>query len=104
MRFCATPGCAIRVPKGHCPAHARMREAGRYNARADVMVGAAAIGLLACLMSLVLYRDKIPPEAVGIISTIAGLFGACLKDAFAFEFGSSRSSQLKDATISNLSR
>lgn len=32
MRFCATPGCAMRVPKGHCPAHARMREQGRYNA------------------------------------------------------------------------
>ena len=33
MRFCATPGCAARVPKGHCPPHARVREAGRYNAQ-----------------------------------------------------------------------
>ena len=32
MRFCATPGCAATVPKGHCPIHARVREAGRYNA------------------------------------------------------------------------
>lgn len=32
MRFCATPGCPVRVPKGHCPAHARQREQGRYNA------------------------------------------------------------------------
>jgi uncharacterized membrane protein YeaQ/YmgE (transglycosylase-associated protein family) len=77
---------------------------GRHNTRADVMVISAAVGLLACLLSLVLYREKIPPEAVGIISTIAGLFGACLKDAFSFEFGSSRSSMNKDATISNLSK
>lgn len=33
MRFCATPGCAATVPKGHCPTHARVREAGRYNAQ-----------------------------------------------------------------------
>lgn len=32
MRFCATPGCALRVPKGHCPGHLRLREEGRYNA------------------------------------------------------------------------
>ena len=31
MRFCATPGCPVRVPKGHCPQHARLREQGRYN-------------------------------------------------------------------------
>ena len=31
-RFCATPGCAARVGKGHCPSHARVREQGRYNA------------------------------------------------------------------------
>ena len=31
MRFCATPGCAVRVVKGHCPPHALMREQGRPN-------------------------------------------------------------------------
>lgn len=31
LRFCATPGCAARVPKGHCAAHAQMREQGRPN-------------------------------------------------------------------------
>lgn len=81
-----------------------MAKLGRHNTRADVMVIGATVGLLACLLSLVLYREKIPPEAVGIISTIAGLFGACLKDAFTFEFGSSRSSQVKDATIRELTR
>jgi hypothetical protein len=41
----------------------------------------------------------LPGEAVGIISTVAGIFGACLKDAYAFEFGSSRGSKEKDSTV-----
>ncbi|MBN9413764.1 MAG: hypothetical protein J0H12_07610 [Candidatus Paracaedimonas acanthamoebae] len=69
---------------------------GRYNYRADIMVCAAALGLIACLVALALYQSKLPGEAVGIISTIAGIFGACLKDAYAFEFGSSRGSKTKD--------
>jgi hypothetical protein len=55
-------------------------KAGGSHARADIMVS----------------------EAVGIISTIAGIFGACLKDAYAFEFGSSRGSKEKDSTVAAL--
>lgn len=80
-----------------------LQQTGRNNVRADLMVLGATVGLIACLLTLVLYRDKVPAEAVGIISTIAGLFGACLKDAFTFEFGSSRSSANKDVTIQRLS-
>lgn len=90
-------------------ASARMRDVelaklGRHNTRADVMVALAALGLIACLAVLCLYRSTVPPEAVGIISTIAGMFGGCLTTAFQFEFGSSRSSQVKDATIRDLTR
>lgn len=74
-------------------------QAGRRNVRADVMVALDVAGLVGCLVVLALYRQALPGEAVGIISTIAGIFGACLKDAHQFEFGSSRSSQAKDATI-----
>ena len=70
--------------------------AGRSNTRADIMVIAAATGLLFCLFALGYYQKELPGEAVGIISTIAGIFGACLKDAYAFEFGSSRGSKTKD--------
>ncbi len=69
---------------------------GKYNVRADVMVLAAAAGLLACLVALAHYKSELPGEAVGIISTIAGIFGSCLKDAYSFEFGSSRGSKSKD--------
>lgn len=69
---------------------------GGSNARADVMVGGAVVGLIACLVVLVFFRGEIPGEVVGIVSTVAGIFGACLRDAFQFEFGSSRGSKDKD--------
>ncbi|MDR1597718.1 MAG: hypothetical protein LBR89_02165 [Holosporales bacterium] len=74
-------------------------KAGHANRRADLMVVSAALGLILCLLSLAFYSDVLPGEAVGIISTIAGIFGGCLKDAFAFEFGSSRGSRVKDSTV-----
>jgi hypothetical protein len=76
-------------------------KSGRKNWRADIMVIAAALGLAACLFSLALYRYSLPGEAVGIISTIAGIFGSCLKDAYTFEFGSSRGSREKDLQVSS---
>ena len=86
---------------------ARLRDialanAGRSNLRADIMVVAAAMGLVSCLVTITLYRSALPGEAVGIISTVAGIFGSCLKDAYAFEFGSSRGSKLKDNRLSAL--
>ncbi len=72
---------------------------GRQNHRADIMVVSAAGGLIVCLASLTYYSDFLPGEAVGIISTIAGIFGSCLKDAYAFEFGSSRGSKMKDSAV-----
>lgn len=79
-----------------------LAQAGRSNLRADIMVLSAAFGLIACLLTITLYRTSLPGEAVGIISTIAGIFGSCLKDAYAFEFGSSRGSKLKDSKLSAL--
>lgn len=72
-------------------------------ARADVMVIGAVVGLIACLLVLALFKAQIPGEAVGVISTVAGIFGTCLRDAFQFEFGSSRGSRSKDALLAQLS-
>lgn len=74
-------------------------QSGKRNSRVDVMVVSAAVGLIMCLCSLAFYAQHLPGEATGIISTIAGIFGACLKDAYAFEFGSSRGSKEKDSTV-----
>jgi len=77
------------------------RTAHRRNVRADVMVALDVIGLVACLLVLCLFRTSLPGEAVGIISTIAGIFGACLRDAHQFEFGSSRGSKDKDEALAS---
>lgn len=75
---------------------------GGKNTRADVLALGAVIGLIACLLVLGFFRQQMPGEAVGIVSTIAGIFGTCLRDAFQFEFGSSRGSREKDDLIANL--
>lgn len=75
---------------------------GKPNRRADIMVISAALGLLACLLAMTYFANQMPGEAVGIISTVAGIFGSCLKDAYAFEFGSSRGSKEKDSTVAAL--
>jgi hypothetical protein len=73
--------------------------AGKRNKRADVMVVAAAVGLILCLATICAFRHELPGEVIGIISTIAGIFGSCLRDAYNFEFGSSRGSKEKDQTV-----
>jgi hypothetical protein len=77
---------------------------GGHNTRADVMVIGAVVGLVACLGVLIFFKGDIPGEVVGIVSMIAGIFGACLKDAYAFEFGSSRGSKEKDALLGEIAR
>lgn len=74
---------------------------GGSNTRADVMILGAVLGLIACLLVLAFFKANIPGEVVGIVSTIAGIFGACLRDAFQFEFGSSRGSREKDALLTD---
>lgn len=81
-----------------------LAQAGRKNVRADIMVLSAAGGLITCLYTLVSYSDSLPGEAVGIISTVAGIFGSCLKDAYNFEFGSSRGSKEKDSMVAFMSQ
>lgn len=82
----------------------QLAQAGFRNRRADYMVALDVVGLVGCLLVLVFFRASIPGEVVGILSTIAGIFGACLRDAHQFEFGSSRSSQQKDETIRDLAK
>lgn len=70
-------------------------QAGRRNLRADVMVALDALGLIVCLVVLALYSDRLAGEAIALISTVASIFGLCLRDAHQFEFGSSRGSAEK---------
>lgn len=64
-----------------------------------VMVILDALGLIACLVVLGLYRQDLPPEALTLLTTVASLFGLCLRDAHQYEFGSSRGSREKTALL-----
>lgn len=75
---------------------------GKRNKRADIMVVSAALGLILCLSLIAIYKSNMSGESVGIISTVAGIFGSCLKDAYNFEFGSSRGSKEKDQTVASM--
>ena len=74
--------------------------AGRHNTRADLMVLAAVVGLIACLVCLVFFKGQLSEGANTIITSVASIFGLCLRDAFTFEFGSSRGSKDKDELLS----
>jgi hypothetical protein len=75
-------------------------QSGRTNTRANFMVALDAIGLIVCLVVLAVYSDRLPGEAIALISTVASIFGLCLRDAHQFEFGSSRGSQEKTELLS----
>lgn len=53
-----------------------------------MMILVAVLGLMVCLGSLTYFRSHLPGEAVGILSTIVGIFGSCLKDVYRFELNS----------------
>lgn len=80
----------------------KLHQAGYQNRRADLMVLFDVIGLVACLVVLSLFRKDVPGEVVGLLSTIAGIFGLCLRDAHQFEFGSSRGSREKDGLLAEI--
>jgi hypothetical protein len=90
--------------------NARLRDleilrSGKQNIRAHIMVFIAAAGLIICPISLIVALknsdNSIPGEIIVIISTIASIFGACLKDAYAFEFGSTKSLYRKNNNLEN---
>jgi hypothetical protein len=75
-------------------------KAGQRNWRADAMLLVVGVGLLACIYAAA--QTGVPPIAIGIISTVAGTLCGCIKDAFSFEFGSSRSSENKMGIIAEM--
>ena len=82
---------------------------GGQNSRADYMVlmAAAGVGLGMCGLGGLAWLKAMHPAEIseGVFAAIltqlvniVGIFGLCLRDAFTFEFGSSRGSRVKDET------
>lgn len=80
-----------------------MRAGGQHNYRADVLAFLACAGLIVCVW-LVAKDAGLPERAVNAIMFVAGVFASAVRDVFAFEFGSSRSSRDKDEVIRGLRR
>lgn len=74
------------------------REVGGDDLRGNLMLVAAFFAIIAIVALLILVKD-IPPEVVGFVIGIGGMFARNIGSAFDFEFGSSRGSKSKDAKI-----
>jgi hypothetical protein len=85
-------------------ASARQRDVSlaAHNYRADSMYVLAVL-LIAALVYVVL-KSGLDEYAKGIITLVLGRFLGYLDNIYNFEFGTNRSSKVKDATIENLSR
>jgi hypothetical protein len=87
----------------------RMAEAylasGQTDTRANVMVIGAALGLVACvcagigLMFLIKQDTQSSGMIIGLVVSVAGIFGNALLQAYGFEFGNSRSGRAQTAQM-----
>jgi hypothetical protein len=54
--------------------------------RRRLMIVGASCGLILCLTALAIFKKEMSEEVIGILYMITGIFGACLTEAYNFEF------------------
>lgn len=74
-----------------------LQAGSKRNVRADVMVGLTIVGIVASLGFLMSGGFSPGSSVEGVVIGLVGLLSGCFKDAFQFEFGSSRGSAEKSA-------
>jgi hypothetical protein len=57
--------------------------------------------LILCVIALAYFPITLHEGTVGLLTMVAGIFGKCLKEAYGFEFGSSRRAKEKDGSREN---
>ena len=77
----------------------KLAQAGYHNWRADIMLGMAFIALIVIIILVWMGRLDIPDQVFALLNMAAGLLLGMIKDAFSFEFGSSRSSKDKTTLL-----
>jgi hypothetical protein len=82
----------------------RFVETGQINWRANVMLGLVFASIIAIVWILVGYKVDGNTAVGGALIALLGTLGGCIKDAFGFEFGSSRGSMMKDMKIEAMMR
>jgi hypothetical protein len=81
----------------------KLAQAGMKNWRASMLVAMAVFLVLLCMAIMVWHTDS-NDYVKAAISLILGRALGWVDGVFSFEFGTTRSSATKDATINNLSR
>lgn len=76
-----------------------IRQAGQLNIRADLMLVAAFVAIVAGWVVLYLGGNRVDAILVGSITTVIGMFARNIGTAFDFEFGSSRGSMEKNSML-----
>lgn len=81
-----------------------LAKAGTKNRRADIMLALTFLGIVA-LVVLMVFRDIDANTALGgMVILLIGKFVGQWETGFNFEFGTTRTSKVKDETISSLSK
>jgi hypothetical protein len=79
-----------------------LKAAGGHNYQANMMLTIACTVLLACVVAAA--TGRMNDIALGMIVSLAGVMAACFRDAFNFEFGSSRQAQFSGQTVAGLAQ
>lgn len=79
-------------------------QSGKTNHRANIMLAMTYASLVAVVAFLLYYKVDGASAVGGALLSLIGVLSGCLKDAFGFEFGSSRSSADKTDMIARLSK
>ena len=76
-----------------------IKKAGYHNYRADVMLALAFVCLIVIIVAAWMGRLNMPDHVFALLNMAAGMILGMIKDAFQFEFGSSRGSKEKDVAL-----
>ena len=76
---------------------------GQKNIRGDVLAYMAIVALVSLIIMLFFRGDDMPLSVKDLLLVLSGSLVAIVKDVYSFEFGTTRTSKVKDETISNLS-
>lgn len=80
-----------------------LAQAGIHNYRANILVTAAILMVIACLL-LVVWNSTMDEYVKATISLILGRALGWVEQIFSFEFGTTRANKTKDDTINNLTK
>lgn len=81
----------------------RAEDAGKSSGMAQFLLGVVVFVIVACFIAVILPQFNLGQYAQGVITLMLGKYLGLFEQAFQTEFGTTKSSAKKDATIAQLS-